>query len=207
MSNISITVPTGDEKALTAAANMLLTLANRKPASIYDEPSTINPVNEPGDGGALNDAPEPAKGPTDGWPSGANPIDIDEAGLPWDTRIHASTKTKTAKGLWKKRKGVDADTITDVEAELHELMAIPVSGQTQQEQQPVIIPPPQQEQTAGAPTTFAEFVKACGAKISAGQLTMPRILEIVNGKGIQSLQAVGTRSDLIPELWSEINAL
>jgi hypothetical protein len=30
--------------------------------------------------------------------------DLDAAGLPWDSELHASTKTKTSNGLWKKRK-------------------------------------------------------------------------------------------------------
>lgn len=43
---------------------------------------------------------------------------VDAEGIPWDERIHASTKTQTAKGLWKKRRGVDALTIANVENEL-----------------------------------------------------------------------------------------
>lgn len=46
------------------------------------------------------------------------PGETDTNGLPWDERIHASTKTKNADGRWKKRKGADEATITAVEAEL-----------------------------------------------------------------------------------------
>lgn len=44
--------------------------------------------------------------------------DVDASGLPWDERIHAGTKTVTAKGMWKKRKGVDTATISAVEQAL-----------------------------------------------------------------------------------------
>jgi hypothetical protein len=34
---------------------------------------------------------------------------FDDGGYEWDVRIHASTKTKTAKGVWKKLRGVDPE--------------------------------------------------------------------------------------------------
>ena len=40
------------------------------------------------------------------------------AGVPWDERIHAKTKTKTVKGMWKRGKGVTSDLYTTVMAEL-----------------------------------------------------------------------------------------
>ena len=44
------------------------------------------------------------------------PVDAD--GVPWDQRIHAATKTKTAKGIWKKMRGVDLGLYSSVMAEL-----------------------------------------------------------------------------------------
>lgn len=52
--------------------------------------------------------------------------ETDSTGLPWDERIHASTKTQTAKGVWKKRKGVDDATMQAVENELRARGAMPV---------------------------------------------------------------------------------
>ena len=45
-------------------------------------------------------------------------FELDIAGIPWDERIHAKTKTKTAKGAWKKGKGVDPTVLATIEAEL-----------------------------------------------------------------------------------------
>ena len=55
---------------------------------------------------------------------------LDSNGLPWDGRIHSSSKAKIKDGSWKKRKGVDAETLATVEAELTALMAIPVETVT-----------------------------------------------------------------------------
>lgn len=51
-------------------------------------------------------------------PAPSGPVELDADGLPWDERIHASTKTKTQKNQWTKRKGVDDATIARVLAEL-----------------------------------------------------------------------------------------
>lgn len=45
-------------------------------------------------------------------------IELDANGLPWHADIHASTKTKTAAGVWTKRKGVADATVDAVTAQL-----------------------------------------------------------------------------------------
>ena len=47
--------------------------------------------------------------------------ELDAAGLPWDERIHAGTKTKTQKNEWTKRKGVADNVVAAVTAELRQL--------------------------------------------------------------------------------------
>ena len=49
-------------------------------------------------------------------------VDLDGNGLPWDSRIHSSSKKKTAKGVWKKRKNVPEATLMQVESELRQAM-------------------------------------------------------------------------------------
>lgn len=39
--------------------------------------------------------------------------ELDSEGQPWDPELHASTKTKTSKGVWKKRKGVAKEETTE----------------------------------------------------------------------------------------------
>lgn len=52
-------------------------------------------------------------------------VPLDAQGLPWDSRIHASTKTFIADGSWKLRRGVDPTEVEKVKAQLKELMAVP----------------------------------------------------------------------------------
>jgi len=51
-------------------------------------------------------------------PSVATPPQVDSAGMPWDERIHASTKTFVQNGTWKMKRGVDATVVASVTAEL-----------------------------------------------------------------------------------------
>lgn len=57
-------------------------------------------------------------------PQQINPVELDSEGLPWDKRIHASTKTKIASGAWKLARGVEPNIVEVVKAELRALMDI-----------------------------------------------------------------------------------
>jgi hypothetical protein len=56
--------------------------------------------------------------------------EFDTEGLPWDKRIHASTKSKLKSGAWKKMRGVDDHDVELVEAELRGAMASPLPAAT-----------------------------------------------------------------------------
>jgi hypothetical protein len=45
-------------------------------------------------------------------------VDLDTDGLPWDNRIHASTRVKNADGKWRTRRGVDEAIVASVANEL-----------------------------------------------------------------------------------------
>ena len=48
----------------------------------------------------------------------AGEVERDKDGIPWDERIHASTKTKTQAGIWTRRRNLDDATFDAVMAEL-----------------------------------------------------------------------------------------
>lgn len=50
-------------------------------------------------------------------PTTVNPV-TDADGLPWDSRIHSSSKEVVKNGTWRKRRGVDDALVRSVEAEL-----------------------------------------------------------------------------------------
>ena len=66
---------------------------------------------------AASEPPAPAATPA--APDGVN---VDSAGLPWDGRIHASSKAVNKDGTWRRRRNLDKDFIENVEAELRATM-------------------------------------------------------------------------------------
>lgn len=64
---------------------------------------------------AVASAPVPSTAP-------AQALDLDADGLPWDGRIHASTRSKIQAGTWKVKRGVDDAVIEQVKAELRAVL-------------------------------------------------------------------------------------
>lgn len=133
-------------------------------------PQVYTPPQPPG--------PPPAADEGDG-PTNANAPAADALGIPWDERIHSKNKGMNADNTWRKKRGVTAELVQQVENELKArgaqgagmYMLPPGAPQTftpppgpagQQMQQPMqfvqppVPPPPQQPQfvqpPAAAPT-------------------------------------------------------
>lgn len=73
-------------------------------------------------------APAPAAAPSAPATTAnlAGAVDLDSTGLPWDGRIHGSTKTKNKDGTWRAKKGLnDAALVKRIEAEIRATMAMP----------------------------------------------------------------------------------
>lgn len=56
--------------------------------------------------------------------------ELDKDGLPWDARIHSSSKEKNKDGTWRQRRNLADGEKERVEQELRAIMAIPVGGMT-----------------------------------------------------------------------------
>jgi hypothetical protein len=104
---------------------------------------------------------------------------LDIQGLPWDERIHAANKTKNADNSWRKRRGVDAGLVAQVEAELRGTPQPVVTA-------PVVAPvfTPQPVVTAPVATgvepvtnemTFADLMQNMGPKFQTQVLTQDYI--------------------------------
>lgn len=125
---------------------------------------------------------------------------LDSTGLPWDSRIHASTKTQTKQDAWKKRKGVDAETVAQVEAELRAVLAAtPESPMTPQTQAP---PPPKSTAVVTeTPADFAQFM----AMFTAGDETFQaRVVAAVQAQGLDSIQLVAINPTIIPAIMESL---
>jgi hypothetical protein len=77
-------------------------------------------------------------------------VELDADGIPWDERIHASTKTKTQAGVWTKKRKVDEVLYGQIHAELQELHAS--EGATSGPLDDTPPPPPSDTSDENAPT-------------------------------------------------------
>lgn len=92
-------------------------------------PATSAPV-------AASIPPAPPSAPS----AAAATADLDAAGLPWDARIHSSSKEKNkTDGKWRARRGVDAAEVVRVEAELRAVMGNGVPAAPSVDSAPVAV--------------------------------------------------------------------
>ena len=160
----------------------------------------------------------------------------DVHGLPWDERIHASSRAKTADGSWRQKRGVDTTLVTAVEAELKTLMGLPAPVTT------VPLPPPPAEPAvsegsitsspvASAPTVaaapppppapfvpapppatdnkiaFIDLLTFTSAAVTAKKLTQDELLGLVMSAGVPSIPLLANRLDLIPQIRQSVETL
>jgi len=134
------------------------------------------------------------------------PPATDSAGLPWDERIHAATKTTKADGTWKRRKGVSADEAAPIEAELRGAAQPAPMPMPAAEAPPVPVIPPmpvaQPEPTAPVvpmveTLTFTEFMARLGPIMSAGKADMAYLQAVAAEMGLSSITDLNAKPELI----------
>lgn len=143
-------------------------------------------------------------------------VEVDSDGLPWDHRIHAlgaggaHNKLKKTQ-QWKKKRGVDAALVAEVEAELRAAMSAGPANPvvTTVEPSPA---PASPASPAAAPTTAAAASPAPAPAPAGGTTTFPALMAAitangidqaavtaaVNAQGLQALPLLAARPDLIP---------
>lgn len=135
----------------------------------------------------------------------ATNVPVDSEGLPWDGRIHSSSKEKLVKdSTWKLKRGVDKTLVEQVKAELRGVMAIPPAAPVTETHglhpnpTPVVAAPAPTAPAAGSITTFAQLMAAItAAKID--QATVAAILPTID-PALTSLAVVAPRPELIPRV-------
>jgi len=136
-------------------------------------------------------------------------VEVDAEGIPWDKRIHATTKTKTVKGVWKifrrnKEKFTEQaweDYITQVKTELTN-PPIPIDTPTDTGVD-TIIPPITNvtDNTTTLVTTFADLMNVVIEK----QVPVVRINEICEKLGIEGgINGVNAAPEKIPTFHQEL---
>lgn len=161
-------------------------------------------------------------------PPTVNHVEVDKAGLPWDGRIHASTKTKTKPGLWTAKRGVESALVATVEAELRQIMGaqaapfvvgsvlqIPIAPSVtavelaQQITDQIV---PAVALTSSAPgidprQMFVRLVGRTSAAIGAGKVTQDEVTAICAKHGAAALPLLANRLDLVAQVAAEVDAL
>lgn len=145
-------------------------------------------------------------------PSNPAKLEVDVDGLPWDARIHASSKDgpgKNADGRWRQRRGLNDPALkARVEAELRQAMAAGIPA-APIPQPPVTQPPaPPLPPVVAAPAQTENFatimVKVSQAK-TAGKLTDETYLQILQQFQLSAPGQLLTRPDLIPHVGTMVD--
>ena len=177
------------------------------PVSIPLPPTTVLPV-----------VPVPSV-PNPPIPGPVTSVELDAKGLPWDSRIHSSSKNKVANGCWKVARGKAPEYVAQVEAELKGGMPVTVplplaptvtvtAGSTPiptSAPASVVIPPPPTG-VAPDPTTFETLMTRISPQISAGVLPPLAVMEACKTNGLQSVVGLQTSPQLVPLVWATLKA-
>lgn len=152
-------------------------------------------------------------------------VELDKDGLPWDARIHSSTKAKTADGAWRAKRGINGgDLVARVTAELRATMAVaapaaspappmpsvvmPGAGPSAQD---VFAPPPPTAvaipaATTDAPMTFQQLMPMVTGAMLANKLPQTALVEAINSIGLPTIPSLSQRPDLVPMVWASLLA-
>lgn len=168
--------------------------------SVFSAPQTLAPLPP-----AAPPAPPAVAAPAAPLPpaSGAVKVILDARGLPWDGRLHASTKRVTQGGTWQAKKGLnDASMVARIEAELVGTVAhlapenierltpggvAPVAP-VEAPQAPVVPVAPTAVEAPPAPTapqgmTFPDLMKKAMPLVNSQKLTAAMMLSIAQTVG------------------------
>jgi hypothetical protein len=148
-------------------------------------------------------------------PAPATPagVSLDKDGLPWDARIHTSSKATNADGSWRRKRGVNEAEVTHVEGELRQLMGItpaPLPSPTPIAAVPPPPPPPAPTPIAAvAPPAdpYIALISRASELIGAKLITKAQLDAAIIDAGGVSLALMNSRPDLIPQVLASINAL
>lgn len=135
------------------------------------------------------------------------PPEFDASGLPWDGRIHSESRALVADGTWRKRRGVDAEIVKQVEAELRgadpkeaEARGIPNVYVIDEGTLTLPPPPPPALEVAppappappAAPVPQARTIADLSAAVAAGRIELPELLEMAQRQGAKDIISLST---------------
>lgn len=181
-------------------------------------------------------APVPPTPPAPPAPGSAGP-QVDSRGLPWDGRIHASTKAFLKDGTWRQKRDTDPALVTQVEAELRQVMGLPAPATAAVPPAPVVnsvfaagaaaagLPPPVLVPPAPAPVAAVPPAPPAANPAPAGdpatfadlmlwltphmphKLTPEQLNGTLSANGLPGLPGLMHRPDLVPVIVAQIKPM
>ena len=148
---------------------------------------------------------------------------LDAENLPYDARIHTTTATKTQKGVWKIKPGVDKDLLAQVKAELR--LKYPIGGSAihQSEDTPpppmpgTPVPPgpgpvspapgPLTPTENEVPTDFPKLMTYITDRQKTGTITPEQLTEVAKQLGMANIFALAAQPAAIPFFYAELQKL
>jgi hypothetical protein len=180
------------------------------PAAAFGAPIPTGPISEAGPSLVIPANPTPAA-PVSPIVPPSGGVTLDKEGLPWDSRIHASSRTQNADGTWRLKRGLQKDHLDKVTAELRQVMAIPSPAPG-----PQLVPPPPAAVPAPPPPVadevsmrqkYIDLFGRISAAMSAGKLTQTQLDTCLQSISVPSLPLLGARLDLVPQACALIDGV
>lgn len=155
-------------------------------------------------------------------PGAAAAPDKDAKGVPWDARIHASSKEKNKDGTWRVKRGADKAEVARILAEITP-MALPPASPPMPPIPPVppAAPPAAPVSVpAGAPVAsgvpasadapvnpFVELMQHVMLQVRSSKITNAEVMECAGKFGIVRLDELSAKVELIPQVRAAIDAV
>lgn len=188
-----------------------------EPASVPAPPALSNPfaVAEVAAVPAAPTAPSPSPAPSAAPSPDSAPVataavppatvELDSSGLPWDGRIHGTTKTKNGDGTWRQKRGLNDPALkTRVEAELRAGQAARVPPPpTAAATAPVASSAPAVESTPATPAptlsgeTFGQLMARLAPVTMGDPAKAAKLNEALAAFQLTSLAQLAARPDLV----------
>ena len=120
--------------------------------------------------------------------------DLDVNGKTWDSRIHASTKTKTKDGAWKYMRGLAEDVRKTVEAETDGATPTPSAPTPSTPSAPA---PPATASTASGSVTPSQIIARVSELRALGKMDDSQLTKICAECGIESVAFIMGQNEQI----------
>jgi hypothetical protein len=135
--------------------------------------------------------------------------DLDADNVQWDERIHSSSKATTAKGVWKKRKGVDSAEHARITAELQSLEVAPAApapaAPAPAAPAPAAPAPAAPAPAAASAWTWPKMIKAITGGMRDKQFDAATVNAVLADRGIEELALLSPHVDKFDSVAKALN--